>query len=59
MRLAGERVLHIKGVHVHLEEGEVANLVFDVIDGGTGPRLISSEMPRQRIVGQSTILTAG
>src|SRR6266478_2262564 len=32
MRLAGESVLHIKGVHVEFEEGFGANLSFDVLN---------------------------
>src|SRR5688572_21520023 len=34
MRLARERVLHIKRVHVQFEVGEGAQLALDVIDGG-------------------------
>ena len=37
IRLAGERVLHIKGVHVHLKESFRANLPLDVVDRRHGP----------------------
>src|SRR5262245_52850577 len=50
MRRAGERVLHIKGVHVQLEERFGANLSLDVLDGRdrTAANIVRNAAPAQR-----------